>query len=93
MILLIVRMNISKPLQLLTDSINRYTPLRKVTRLEDEQNILERETNYITSEVNRGYFKYIYEIYVIWYVLDWSTGRRQRTPEAVFSFKEGNLRG
>ncbi|WP_416696059.1 ATP-binding protein [Candidatus Pseudothioglobus sp. Uisw_050_01] len=43
MILLIVRMNISKPLQLLTDSINRYTPLRKVTRLEDEQNILERE--------------------------------------------------
>jgi len=36
MILLIVR-------QLLTDSINRYTPLRKVTRLEDEQNILERE--------------------------------------------------
>ena len=43
MILLIVRMNISKPLQLLTDSINRYTPLRKVSRLEDEQNILERE--------------------------------------------------
>ncbi len=43
MILLIVRMNISKPLQLLTDSINRYTPLRKVTRFEDEQNILERE--------------------------------------------------
>ena len=43
MVLLIVRMNISKPLQLLTDSINRYTPLRKVTKLEDEQNILERE--------------------------------------------------
>ena len=43
MVLLIVRMNISKPLQLLTDSINRYTPLRRVTKLEDEQNILERE--------------------------------------------------
>ena len=43
MVLLIVRMNISKPLQVLTDSINRYTPLRKVTKLEDEQNILERE--------------------------------------------------
>ena len=43
MVLLIVRMNISKPLQLLTDSINRYTPLRRVTKLEDEQNILERQ--------------------------------------------------
>ena len=43
MVLLIVRMNISKPLQVLTDSINRYTPLRRVTKLEDEQNILERE--------------------------------------------------
>ena len=43
MVLLIVRMNISKPLQLLTDSINRYTPLRRVTKFEDEQNILERE--------------------------------------------------
>jgi signal transduction histidine kinase/CheY-like chemotaxis protein len=43
MVLLIVRMNISKPLQLLTDSINRYTPLRRVTKDEDEQNILERE--------------------------------------------------
>jgi len=43
MVLIIVRMNISKPLQLLTDSINRYTPLRRVTKLEDEQNILERE--------------------------------------------------
>ena len=27
------------------------------------QNILERETNYITSEINRGNFKYVYEIY------------------------------
>ena len=42
MVLLIVRMNISKPLQLLTDSINRYTPLGKVTKFDDEQNILER---------------------------------------------------
>ena len=25
------------------------------------QNILERDTNYITSEINRGNFKYVYE--------------------------------
>ena len=43
MVLVIVRMNISKPLQLLTDSINRYTPLHKVEEIEDEQNILSRE--------------------------------------------------
>jgi len=43
MVLVIVRMNISKPLQLLTDSINRYTPLHKVEEIEDEQNILLRE--------------------------------------------------
>ena len=43
MVLVIVRMNISKPLQLLTDSINRYTPLHKVEDIEDEQNILSRE--------------------------------------------------
>jgi superfamily II DNA or RNA helicase len=27
------------------------------------QNIPEREANYITSEINRGHFKYVYEIY------------------------------
>ena len=43
MVLVIVRMNISKPLQLLTDSINRYSPLHKVEEIEDEQNILSRE--------------------------------------------------
>ena len=43
MVLVIVRMNISKPLQLLTDSINRYTPLHKVEEFEDEKNILSRE--------------------------------------------------
>ena len=43
MVLVIVRMNISKPLQLLTDSINRYTPLHKVEKIEDEQNILSRQ--------------------------------------------------
>jgi signal transduction histidine kinase/CheY-like chemotaxis protein len=36
-------MNISKPLQLLTDSINRYTPLHKVEEFEDEKVILARE--------------------------------------------------
>ena len=43
MVLVIVRMNISKPLQLLTDSINRYTPLHKVEEFEDEKVILARE--------------------------------------------------
>lgn len=43
MVLVIVRMNISKPLQLLTDSINRYTPLGKVEEFEDEKVILARE--------------------------------------------------
>ena len=43
MVLVIVRMNISKPLQLLTDSINRYTPLQKVEEFEDEKVILARE--------------------------------------------------
>ena len=43
MVLVIVRMNISKPLQLLTDSINRYTPLHKVEEFEDEKFILARE--------------------------------------------------
>ena len=43
MVLVIVRMNISKPLQLLTDSINRYTPLHKVEEFEDEKNILSRQ--------------------------------------------------
>ena len=43
MVLVIVRMNISKPLQLLTDSINRYSPLHKVEEIEYEQNILSRE--------------------------------------------------
>ena len=43
MVLVIVRMNISKPLQLLTDSINRYTPLHKVEEFEDQKNILSRE--------------------------------------------------
>lgn len=31
-------------------------------KLGRTQNILERENNYITSEINRGQFKYIYEI-------------------------------
>ena len=43
MVLVIVRMNISKPLQLLTDSINRYTPLHKVEEFEYEKVILARE--------------------------------------------------
>ena len=44
--------------------------------------------------VNKQYIYEIFEIwYVFWYVLDWYTGRRQRTPEAVFSFKEGNVMG
>ncbi len=43
MLLLIVRRNISKPLQLLTDNINRFTPLQMVEELEFEKNILKRQ--------------------------------------------------
>lgn len=43
MVLLIVRKNISKPLQLLTDTINRFTPLQVVEELEFEKNILKRQ--------------------------------------------------
>ena len=32
-------------------------------KLGRTQNIPEREANYITSEINRGHFKYVYEIY------------------------------
>ncbi len=42
---------------------NELYDIHNCYKLGRTQNILERETNYITSEVNRGYFKYIYEIY------------------------------
>lgn len=42
MVLLIVRHNISKPLQLLTDTINAFTSWHKVEESEFEKNLIER---------------------------------------------------
>ncbi len=42
MVLIIIRMNISKPLQLLTDTINAFTALHKVEESEFEKALMER---------------------------------------------------
>jgi hypothetical protein len=42
---------------------NELCDIHDCYKLGRTQNILERENNYITSEIYRGHFKNIYEIY------------------------------